>query len=157
MSISDIKNYIQIFDRIASSGQPKKEQFKDIADAGYQLVINLAMPDSENAVADEENIITSLGMSYIHIPVPFDAPSAEHLKEFLNVMKTVSNQRIWIHCVLNYRVSAFLYQYQRLVHGLPDQEAKKVILKSWQPDKVWQEFMSLSREELSPVISNSTG
>ncbi len=107
------------------------------------------MPNSDEAIPEEGNIVTSLGMTYVHIPVPFDAPSAEHLRQFINVMEAISNQRVWVHCVVNYRVSAFLYQYQRLVHGLPDQEAKKVMLKSWEPDEVWQRFMALSHEDVA--------
>jgi len=44
MSIEAITNYIKVSDRIASSGQPEEHQFKSIAEAKYQVVINLAMP-----------------------------------------------------------------------------------------------------------------
>ena len=148
MSVSTIKNYLQISNRIASSGQPNEGQLKEIQKAGYQLVINLAMSDSGNAIAEEENIVTSSGMDYVHIPVPFNAPTADHLKQFIHTMQAASEQKVWIHCMLNYRVSAFLYQYQRLVHGASDEEAKNAMLKSWQPDAVWQEFMSLSRQDI---------
>ena len=148
MSVAGIKNYIQVIEKIASSGQPDEKRFKEISKHGYEVVINLAMPKSDEAIPEEGNIVTSLGMTYVHIPVPFDAPSAEHLRQFINVMEAISNQRVWVHCVVNYRVSAFLYQYQRLVHGLPDQEAKKVMLKSWEPDEVWQRFMALSHEDV---------
>ncbi len=71
------------------------------------------MPDSKNVLLDEDSIITLLGMSYIHIPVPFDAPTASQLRQFINVMNTYPEQKIWVHCVANYRVSVFLYQCLR--------------------------------------------
>ncbi|MCG8485969.1 MAG: phosphatase, partial [Chromatiales bacterium] len=74
MAIENITNYIRISDRIASSGQPEEQQFKDIAQAGFQVVINLAMPNSDNAIPEEGYIVTARKMSYVHIPVPFDAP-----------------------------------------------------------------------------------
>ncbi len=148
MSIEDILNFIQVSDRIASSGQPEDHQFKDIAKAGYKTIINIAMPNSENAIPEEGNIVTSLKMTYVHIPVPFDAPNASHLREFIKVMETFANQRVWVHCVVNYRVSAFLYQHQRLIHGAQPEEAKKVMLASWEPDIIWQKFMALSYEEV---------
>jgi hypothetical protein len=37
-------------------------------------VINLAMPNSENAIPEEGYIVTARSMTYVHIPVPFDAP-----------------------------------------------------------------------------------
>jgi protein tyrosine phosphatase (PTP) superfamily phosphohydrolase (DUF442 family) len=149
MSIDKITNYLQISDRIASSGQPEDYQFKDIAEAGYDVVINLALHDSKNAVAEEGHIVSSLNMTYVHIPVSFDAPDVSHLRDFLKVMKALSHYKIWAHCVVNYRVSAFLYQYYRLVHGVPPQDAKKVMLSSWKPNVTWQRFMSLSNEEIA--------
>lgn len=148
MSVEAVKNYIRVSDRIASSGQPKGEQFKAIAGAGYQVVINLAMPDSDNVIPEEGNIVTACRMAYVHIPVPFDAPDAGHLKRFIGVMAAFADQRVWVHCALNYRVSAFLYQYQRLVHGMAPAEAGMVMLPSWEPGEVWRRFMSLSGEQL---------
>lgn len=148
MSVENILNYIQVSDRIASSGQPEDRQFKDIAEAGYKAIVNLAMPNSENAIPEEGNIVTSLKMTYVHIPVPFDAPNVSHLREFIKVMETFSNQKVWVHCVVNYRVSAFLYQHQRLIHHVQPKEAKKVMLASWKPDEIWQRFMALSRKEV---------
>jgi protein tyrosine phosphatase (PTP) superfamily phosphohydrolase (DUF442 family) len=148
MSVANIKNYIQVAENIASSGQPNEKQFKEMAKQSYEVVINLAMPDSDEAIPEEGNIVTSLGMSYIHIPVPFDDPSVVHLRQFIKLMEAVSDQRVWIHCVVNYRVSAFLYQYQRLVLGLAEQEAKKAMLRSWEPNEVWQRFMALSQADI---------
>ena len=149
MSIEDIRNFIQVSDRIASSGQPEDHQFQDISNAGYAAVINLAMPDSDHAIPEEGNIVTSLNMMYIHIPVPFDAPDVYHLRDFIRVMDALSPYTVWVHCVVNYRVSAFLYQYYRLVHGAQPQEAKKIMLASWEPNEIWQGFMALSSEEVS--------
>lgn len=148
MSVENILNYIQVSDRIASSGQPEDRQFKDIAEAEYKAIINLAMPNSENAIPEEGNIVTSLKMTYVHIPVPFDAPNVSHLRQFIKVMESFANQKVWVHCVVNYRVSAFLYQHQRLIHGVQPEEAKKVMLASWKPDEIWQRFMALSGKEV---------
>lgn len=80
MALEEITNYMLVTDRIASSGQPDEMQFKDIAQAGYEVVINLAMPNSENAIPEEGYIVTAREMQYIHIPVPFEAPSSESFK-----------------------------------------------------------------------------
>ena len=79
MAVEEITNYMHISECIASSGQPEEHQFNDIAVAGYQAVINLARPNSENAIPEEGYLVTALGMAYVHIPVPFDAPNIEHL------------------------------------------------------------------------------
>ncbi len=143
MLIKNILNYIPISERIATSGQPEEFQFKYIAQEGFQVVVNLAMPDSDNALADEGAIVTTQNMVYIHIPVPFESPSIEHLKMFLGVMDSFSDKKIWVHCAVNKRASAFLYQYQRLVTGKEHKEAEKFLLPDWKPEKIWQEFMEL--------------
>jgi len=53
MRIETIINHVDVTDRIASSGQPGIEQFKDISDAGYDAVINLVMSNSENTIPEE--------------------------------------------------------------------------------------------------------
>jgi protein tyrosine phosphatase (PTP) superfamily phosphohydrolase (DUF442 family) len=148
MSIEDIPNYKAISERLASSGQPDEMQFKEIAQAGFEVVINLAMPNSDNALPDEGYIITARKMSYVHLPVPFEAPSAGHLQSFLGVMNAFEGNKCWIHCVVNKRASAFLYQYFRLVQGQNADEAKQVIIAGWQPNEVWQEFMTLRASDL---------
>jgi len=148
MSVREITNFIQVSNRIASSGQPDDHDFKSIASAGYRTVINLAMPNSENAIPEEGNIVTALQMLYLHIPVPFEAPNKSHLQDFINVMGALSNQKVWVHCVVNYRVSAFLYQYWRIVNKATPEEASKVMLPSWEPNQVWQQFMNIEANEI---------
>lgn len=148
MSLRSINNYIRVSDRIASSGQPEEMQFRTIAEAGFQVVINLAMPNSENALPDEGHIVTARRMAYVHIPVPFGAPTVEHLRQFCGVMQAFATQRCWVHCVVNKRVSAFLYQYQRLVLGRSDAQARGAVLPGWEPDAAWQRFMAYSADDV---------
>lgn len=145
MGFSDITNFLQISDRIASSGQPDDHEFKYIKAAGYKLVINLAMPNSENAIPEEGNIVTAHRMTYVHIPVPFNAPDKGHLNQFIGIMQTYADQNIWVHCVMNYRVSAFLYQYYRQAKNLSSEEARKFMWPAWEPDEVWRRFMALEK------------
>jgi len=148
MSIDTITNYKAISETLASSGQPDEMQFREIAAAGFDVVINLAMPNSENALPDEGYIVTARGMAYVHLPVPFESPTAGHLRAFIALMKAFEGRKCWVHCAVNYRVSAFLYQYYRLVHGVRDEDARKVMIAEWQPDRVWQDFMALEEKDL---------
>lgn len=149
MSVEQITNYLRISDRIASSGQPEEHQFKSIAASGYRVVINLAMPNSDNAIPEEGYEVSARNMTYVHIPVPFDDPQPGHLRQFLGIMTAFSDRKVWVHCVVvNYRASAFLYQYQRLVLGMDEAGAKSAIHPSWQPDGVLCRFMNLTGEQL---------
>ncbi|MGB5275920.1 MAG: protein tyrosine phosphatase family protein, partial [Gammaproteobacteria bacterium] len=102
MRIEDITNFMQVSENIASSGQPVETQFGSIAAADYRLVVNLAMPNSDSAIPEEGNIVTALKMTYVHIPVPFESPTVKHLQAFMKIMSSFANDKIWVHCVVNY-------------------------------------------------------
>lgn len=146
--MNEIINYKVISDRVSSSGQPLDNQFKLIKEQGFDVVINLAMPNSENVIPEEGNIVTAHGMSYVNIPVPWDAPAENHLVQFCGIMQAYKDKKVWIHCVKNYRVSAFLYRYYRDVLDKSEEDSKKVILESWTPVRIWADFMN-NRIELS--------
>ena len=145
MAMQNITNYVQLTEHIGTSGQPTVEQFRSIAEAGYAAVINLALPDSDHAIPDEGSVVTGLGMTYVHIPVPFDAPTAGHLRQFTGAMRAFAGEKVWVHCVVNARVSAFLYQYLSKVRGLSETEARSPILDLWEPemDQTWRNFLSM--------------
>ena len=67
--IEDIVNFLQVSDRLTTAGQPTVDQYPAIAAAGYEVVINLALTDSPNAVVDEGSLASNLGIEYIQIPV----------------------------------------------------------------------------------------
>lgn len=149
MDIQAIYNFVQLTDTIATSGQPLENEFPLIAQSGHKAVVNIAMHNSDDAVENEGHIVTALGMSYFHIPVPFDAPKIDHLRLFIQVMECFRGDKVWAHCAANYRVSAFMYQYLKLSYGLASKEAKSSIFEFWNPDDVWQSIMELSREEIN--------
>lgn len=150
MKTNEIAQFKQVSEQIASSGQPHEMAFKAIAQAGYDLVINLAMPDSERAIPEEGYIVTARKMAYAHIPVPFDAPEARHLATFIQLMQAFEGKKIWVHCVVNKRASAFLYQFLRLARGMPREQARKALIDGWEPEPVWQQLMDLENEDLEP-------
>jgi protein tyrosine phosphatase (PTP) superfamily phosphohydrolase (DUF442 family) len=157
--IEDIYNFVQLSDQIATAGQPTIVQYPAIANAGYKTVINLALKESTSALPNEEMIAANLGLEYIHIPVLWEAPTLENFQEFANVMNAHSDQKIFVHCAANKRVSAFMYLYRQLEDSLVaeskaaptrterpcqrvDEETAKVDLeKIWQPNEIWQNFI----------------
>lgn len=143
-----VKNYLEISPELSSSGQPAPEDFELIAEHGYQVVINLSMPDSKNALKNEGYLVTSTGMTYIHIPVPFDSPELSHLQAFSRAMDAFSANKVWVHCALNYRASAFLYLYSRLVKRQSKADSKRYIYPDWEPNDTWSGFIKRCEAEL---------
>ena len=140
----DILNYYLISENLATSGQPSEDQFRQIVESGYEVVINLAMPDHKNSLDREGCIVTSLGMTYIHIPVPFDAPTDSHFDQFSNYLSSLEDRKVWIHCIVNARVAAFTFRYFRDVKALPAENLTNPILHAWLPemDDIWTDFIA---------------
>jgi protein tyrosine phosphatase (PTP) superfamily phosphohydrolase (DUF442 family) len=139
--MEDIYNFLKISDTIATSGQPTLEQFSAIKKAGYQVIVNIALPESPNALKDEKQIVESQGMQYVHIPVVWENPTIENVKEFFSVMEANTDKKVFVHCAANMRVSAFMYLYRHLHQGISDEDAKKDLQEIWIPNEIWQNFI----------------
>lgn len=138
-------NYHQATPSIATSGQPTRGELHQIAEQGYEAVVNLAMHDSDNAIPEEGNLCASLGMAYFNLPVPFDEPTAQQLRDFVALMELLAGRKVWVHCAVNARVSAFMYQYLTQIQGYAPKEATSPLLAKWQGkmDDAWQGFMAI--------------
>ncbi len=149
--MNKILNYIKINELISTSGQPKQEEFEYIANEGFEVVINLAMYSSSNALENEDKIVADLNMTYIHIPVNFENPNLADLKLFLTILQSLEANKVWIHCAKNYRVSAFMYVYHKYILHTPFEQIDLSIFEVWQPSLIWQELMKVSIEKLRKV------
>lgn len=143
-----IRNFIQLTENIGTSGQPTTDQFSIIAQDGYKHVINIAMPDHEDAVQNESSIVTSFGMNYLHIPVPFQTPRVEHVRLFCNFLYPIRKDKVFIHCIMNYRVSVFMYHYLSKVEGKEEFDSKSPIFQKWSMEPQWKEALKWSRVEI---------
>jgi protein tyrosine phosphatase (PTP) superfamily phosphohydrolase (DUF442 family) len=140
-NMQDIYNYIEISDLITTSGQPTKEQFPAIQASGYEVVVNLALFESMNALPDEKLIVESLGMQYIHIPVLWENPTLANITDFFDVMNANVDKKVFVHCAANMRVSAFVYLYRRIEGGVSEEQAAADLHKIWIPNEIWQKFI----------------
>ncbi len=141
--LQDIYNFLQISDRLFTGGMPTAGQLEDASRARVQVVINLAMPDSERALRDEQSIVKSLGMQYIAIPVVWDHPTRRDLDEFTDTMDAHASETLLVHCQANYRVSGFIALYRVLRLGWDADEALKDVRRIWNPAEypVWKKFI----------------
>ncbi len=141
-ALARIYNHRAIDDRLGSSGQPTVKQLADIAAAGYTTVINLALHDDPRyALPDEAGTVASLGMQYVHIPVQFGTPTRSDLRAFFEAMDAHRDDKVWVHCAANMRVSAFLGLYWVLREQRSRDEAFALMRGLWQPDAVWAAFI----------------
>jgi protein tyrosine phosphatase (PTP) superfamily phosphohydrolase (DUF442 family) len=150
MALGDVLNYLQISELLGTGGQPTAAQFSDIKAAGYEVVVNLAMPDSTNALPNEVELVREQGMEYVHIPVVWEAPKDDDLDRFFETMAQNRERKVFVHCVLNWRVSSFVYLYRVIEQRVPVTVAGQSLLEIWKPNPVWHSFIerSLTRYEV---------
>ncbi len=143
--LDQIINYFEVSPELGTAGQPLREQFAAIRAAGYQVVINLALSISPDALPGEAELVTGLGMDYIPIPVVWEAPRLEDFKRFCAEMRLLTGKKVFVHCAMNYRVSAFVYLYRSLCLDVPEDVAYRDMRSIWQPEGVWADFIDLVR------------
>jgi protein tyrosine phosphatase (PTP) superfamily phosphohydrolase (DUF442 family) len=149
--LSEIYSFRAVGDRLGTAGQPTQNQFQTIRDSGFEAVINLALPTSDNAILNEGSVVTSLGMSYVHIPVDFKAPTSQDFRAFCRVMMAFDDRPVFVHCAANMRVSAFVFLYRVLFQRIGVAEAEGDLNAIWQPDEVWSRFIRDELQAHKPV------
>lgn len=140
-SLTEIYNFLPIDDGWATAGQPTVEQFAAIKAAGYEVIINLGIPDSPRAVLHEAEVVAAQGIDYVAIPVVWEAPTAADLAAFFAAMQAHQAEKRFVHCIANMRVSAFTFLYRVLGLGAPIDEARQTLHQIWEPNPVWQQFI----------------
>ena len=139
--ITDIRFFLQLSDFIATAGQPTEAEFAAVRAAGYEVVVNLALPSSINALPSEQEIVQSYSMEYMHIPVVWEQPNLEDLEQFFAIMQSNADRRVFVHCAMNMRVSVFMYLYRVLREGVDEAAARAELRRIWTPNETWQQFI----------------
>ena len=141
-NLKKIFNYYKVPDLFETSGQPNNKQLISIANGGYEAVINLAPNTTiEGRIINEEAILKSNNISYIHIPVDFNNPLDEDFNKFVAALEQNKHKKIWVHCAANMRVSAFVFKYRRDVLGLSQKNIEEDLEAIWVPNKTWSSFL----------------
>jgi protein tyrosine phosphatase (PTP) superfamily phosphohydrolase (DUF442 family) len=156
-SLEDIPNFLRINDQLATGGMPEPGDFSLLRQAGFGVVINLALPTSDGAIPNEGELVSREEMTYVHVPVKFDSPQAEDFERFSGIVESCAGESIFVHCVANFRVAAFVFLH-RLRHHSDRQAAENDLLRIWKPDEVWQTFMNerLTEWNQPPLDAAST-
>ena len=140
--LAEIYNYRRIDDTLATSGQPSVAQLSAVARAGFEVVVNLALHDDPRySLPDETGAVTALGMTYVHIPVQFTAPTERDLLAFFDAMDRHQGRRVLVHCAANKRVTAFLGLYRVLRLNWETGPAFAPMNDVWEPTPVWASFI----------------
>ena len=135
------ENFVQWREGLASSAQPRAEWLATVGEQKYEVVVNLAPPQSMGSLANEGGIVGAKGAKYVSIPVDFGKPTAEDFRFFSEVMKASAGRNVFVHCQANFRASSFVFLYRAIHEGAPVQETWAKLQSAWVPDRVWRRFI----------------
>jgi len=121
LDVEGFQEVIAKVDNIYISGQPTMEAFANLKTEGVTTVVNLRtereMSNRDNVPFDERELLDSLGMNYVHIPLGrADHPyNNEALKKFADAVDKADG-KVLLHCTVAWRAShmwaAYLIQYK---------------------------------------------
>ncbi|MEO0425281.1 MAG: protein tyrosine phosphatase family protein [Pseudomonadota bacterium] len=136
--LGEIHNYHEVDDSLSTGGHVMAPQVPELKEAGFELVVNLATVQEDHNASDGPRIAAE-GIAYMHIPVPWSSPTLEDLDLFFAVMDARADRKTLVHCMANYRASAFVYLYRTLRMGVSEAEARPDLEVVWDAD-AWREY-----------------
>lgn len=145
---ADIRAWQRLNARTTTSGRLLEADISRLAAIGVRHVINLAIDEHDEALKDEARLLDEAGLRYTHIPVPFTAPEDHHYEAFVSAYER-DDEPVHVHCIANYRVSAFLYRYHRDRIGMSEAQARALMEQQWSPEaddnpvmQTWAQFIA---------------
>ena len=136
--IENIKNFSLLSPALASAGMPSDGEFTLVQQSGYKHIINLIPGDFSR----EKIKVNALDMTFDQIEVDWNEPTLDDFKHFVRLMNTYKQEKVLVHCRLNYRASVFAYLYQTTQLGLDETTAQSKMHAIWAPDGTWLNFIN---------------
>jgi protein tyrosine phosphatase (PTP) superfamily phosphohydrolase (DUF442 family) len=135
------ENFIRWREGLASSAQPSAAWLATVKDLKYDVLINLAPPQSHGSLANEGGIVAAKGVMYVNIPVDFTRPTAEDFRLFSEVMNASAGRNVFVHCQANFRGSSFVFLYRVIHEGARVGDTWSKLQAVWVPEPQWKRFI----------------
>ena len=133
--------FLPISPQLFTAGQPALADFALLAEAGIEVVVNLAPPGAHDYLENEAQLVMEQDLIYAHLPIIFSRPLVSDFASFAGVMNAHRKRTILVHCAANVRVSALVYLYQTLIEGEDEGIARARMFQIWAPDATWSRFI----------------
>jgi len=94
----NLPNFQKVDEHVYRGAQPNAEGFKDLATLGIKTVVDLRLI-GEHSQADEERIVSSLGMRYVSIPMKgLSTPKDELVAAVQALFTDTGSGPVFVHC-----------------------------------------------------------
>jgi tyrosine-protein phosphatase SIW14 len=94
----NLPNFQKVDDHVYRGAQPTKSGFKDLAERGIKTVVDLR-DIGEHSQADEQKVVTDLGMRYVSIPMQgMSTPKNDKVAAVLTLLNDATSGPVFVHC-----------------------------------------------------------
>ena len=118
-----------------------------MAQQGYEIVLSMCQPIDSVTLEDEDELVSAAGMRYIHLPVTYASPQLDDYELLRDILRSVQERKVWLHCAKNYRVSAFMYIYHVIEMTKVPDEARAILYRVWEPNETWKALIDEAVEK----------
>jgi protein tyrosine phosphatase (PTP) superfamily phosphohydrolase (DUF442 family) len=158
-----IERFFQVDERLFRGAQPDMAGFKYLRDRGVRTIINLRQAKDGERL-NEREIVESLGMKYVNIPVKdgnFFTRSRrippEAIRAFFETIDSSDSGTVFVHCHRGADRTGALVSFYRIVRDNWDgvrayAEARDIGMRSWYKG-LQQQIEEFGREPRVALIS----
>jgi tyrosine-protein phosphatase SIW14 len=95
--VDGVGNFYKVNDHLYRGAQPTDRGFRSLSQLGIRTVLDLRIPEERSN--QEEKIVKSLGMRYVHLPMNGSQyPTDAEIQKALSVLDDRSAWPIFVHC-----------------------------------------------------------
>ena len=134
-------NVVPITEQLVTAGQPTALALESLREAGFDSVIYLAPPTVPDAVKEEPELVKRQGITFVNIPIRFDAPTAADFDAFVAALKAAEGRKVLVHCQINLRASSMVFLHRVIVGRESAEKAYESVARVWSPNRVWKSYL----------------
>ena len=126
LHIAGVPNSGKINDHLYRGAQPRDPGLVELKKIGITTIVDLRGEDPEK-FGWEEKKAESLGIRFVHIPVPgWSPPTNEQVAQFLSIFRDNPQEKVFVHCRFgDDRTGVFVASYRMAFEKLPADQALK--------------------------------
>jgi protein tyrosine phosphatase (PTP) superfamily phosphohydrolase (DUF442 family) len=136
----DAPNVVAIDSKLVTSGQPSAETLAGLKAEGFDAVIYLAPSSVSDAVRDEPAILSRQGIEFVHVAIPFGAPTEVHFEAVSAALTRLKDKKVLVHCQVNMRASTMVFLHRVARRKESPSGAYEAVSRVWSPQGPWKEM-----------------
>lgn len=135
-------NYLVYDEQFSSAGMPDAAFIQRLAAEGVDTVINVAPPNANGSLEGEAEKVAAVNMTYVNIAVDWNEPTQQNVDEFLHVMTARKGDKVFLHCQMNMRATAFAMLHRVINQNVAPEQALDDMNTIWAPNRTWSTLIN---------------